>query len=784
MADRAAAVRELQRRAASDPRVAEALKARGIPLSAEPQQQEPFPFVGPSAGIDTLGGDPGEFDSVDLTGAYERDGYERPKKIDKDAAKAELLKRAETDPALAERLKARGIHSSNGEGDLHNGAAEVVADKLFGFGDEAAGITTGLTRLVTGPGKDGELKRGEDGEVRTRSVLDDDPGPIMRRIDDAVGAGVKTWRDINDDAHQFREDHPAGSLGVALAAGATDVLPAVKAFGVAEKGVGALTRLARGAKTGAKVGAVAGFGQGDTVENRVKGAAIGVPVGATLGGSGAVVAPYIVPTASKASGAVAALLADESGNVRIPGITPTTPPPVAPAVDNRIIKYAERSGGEEGLRERTDPFYEQGVDPLTGQALGAPGERGARVTARSPGDTQQLARKVANERKGQLPARVQAAIDKAFPATSRAAAQAEANGESAALSKEYTRVLSQKETVLDPKTGKPTERIKDLNPNMGAVLTSDIQKLDQLVPSILEKADEKIGRLAAYDDLDPNTLTQAQQYHYVKILVDTEIQRLKRTGEDGATYTRLTGWAKRFRNDMDKAIPGYGEVRAKWGDPASAEESLQWSSDFFDGKLRPDEVKAQFAAFTPYQQEKALISIAEKMRTTVEQATKLGVRQRNVTQPFMNENVRNRLQTVLGKEKTDDLYKVLNLSDEEFNYLSRTSGGSDTVPDLQEAADMGVDLAGVTKATAKRGFIGAIDHALGAGIDHVSAALMRRARDEVGAELWSTLPQTRRNEIITELQRREAVRLRNTNKAATGARAASGGTGALSRPSD
>lgn len=765
MADRAAAVRELQRRAASDPRVAEALKARGIPLSAEPQQQEPFPFVGPSAGIDTLGGDPGEFDSVDLTGAYERDGYERPKKIDKDAAKAELLKRAETDPALAERLKARGIHSSNGEGDLHNGAAEVVADKLFGFGDEAAGITTGLTRLVTGPGKDGELKRGEDGEVRTRSVLDDDPGPIMRRIDDAVGAGVKTWRDINDDAHQFREDHPAGSLGVALAAGATDVLPAVKAFGVAEKGVGALTRLARGAKTGAKVGAVAGFGQGDTVENRVKGAAIGVPVGATLGGSGAVVAPYIVPTASKASGAVAALLADESGNVRIPGITPTTPPPVAPAVDNRIIKYAERSGGEEGLRERTDPFYEQGVDPLTGQALGAPGERGARVTARSPGDTQQLARKVANERKGQLPARVQAAIDKAFPATSRAAAQAEANGEMSVASAEYNRVLTQTK----------------LEPNMGAILDSDIQKLP---PKYVESIMPDLEDLARLDGLDPDTLTHAQSLHYLKVAVDAKVKFLKQNGDSTGLLPRLTGWAKRFRADMDRAIPGYGEVRAKWGDPASAEESLQWSSDFFDGKLRPDEVKAQFAAFTPYQQEKALISIAEKMRTTVEQATKLGVRQRNVTQPFMNENVRNRLQTVLGKEKTDDLYKVLNLSDEEFNYLSRTSGGSDTVPDLQEAADMGVDLAGVTKATAKRGFIGAIDHALGAGIDHVSAALMRRARDEVGAELWSTLPQTRRNEIITELQRREAVRLRNTNKAATGARAASGGTGALSRPSD
>lgn len=650
---------------------------------------------------------------------------------------------------------------------LREGAAQVITNKLFGFGDEVSGVLNGVGRLIGGRGDGPMLIRDETGQVRERDALDGDRSSPLGYgkavFDDAVASGVKHWQDVNSAAEDFRRDRPKTAMAVGLAAGLTDVVPAAKAAGVADKTVRYGERVLRGTKAGAVAGGAAGFGYGTDMDSRTQGAAVGAGLGAGLGAAVPGVVEPILRKGGEAIRPAANSLYDafrqgaQSGQVNSlfgaldntgPAPAPRPKPTARQRVNRDLVKMVDDAGGGDAIRESTAIYREAGKDPLTAIALENPGLRALRVAAKSPGKTGSAADAVIAQNRLAQPVDIQSTIDEVFPAVVRRDAQGQINNMFDEASAQYRKVLAGA-NVEDAAMGK-------LAPI-----------LDRMPQEVQDLAEGTLARLAKYDGLDPNALNTAQRLHYMKRAMGQIITGMKRQGLQADEARSLTRLQTEYVKALDDVIPGYGDVRGKWAELSDAEEALSWSKGFFDRKVPSGDLKAEFADMSDAQKQHALIGIAEDLKQQVKANTKTGVRKTNIAASILTEDKIEKIKAVLGPENARKLEVALRIADNDFEKLSKVLGGSDTFADSVHFADQHAKAIATDAATGK--LSGMADKGAGWGVNSLWNALMEGHRNKLGAELLKPMTRSREDELIAawaELQKQRGL---STNNAVTGA---------------
>lgn len=520
-------------------------------------------------------------------------------------------------------------------------------------------------------------------------------GNLLMRAAAGGGAGAATgavYGAASEGNLQQRGTNAMMSGGVGAVTGA--------AFPVVGRAIGTRAGLVRtpAAAVGAGgAGAAAGGAIGASMApegSRGEWGMNGALIGAGLGSGLALGAPAVRTAFREGAPRVNALLASRSGS-----LGGNTPPPgpktrLNTIVDDEMQRMAERRGlTAEQVRQMQEEAAVTGRNPLAAQVLGEPGLQRLQTNTTLPGQSAQRAKEVIGaQRGGQVP-RVSEDIDQAFGTQTRQAAQQGVDEAYQQLSPQYNELLSR--TQIRPQA---TESIN------GA--------LQRIPPTEMKSIVDAAGRIAHYDGLTFRQLPQAQQLHYIKMGLDQRIKAMGREGLAGTERQRLVVATKNLRTAMEDGIPGYKQLNGQWMDNVQTDEALSWADEFFAGgknALRPEEIKAQFDAMSPAQQQAAMVSIRNRMLQTVEDRGRTGVRSTNVVDPFLSEGFQKRMRAVLG-DKADDMMRRFRAEDRNFAELGptlRTSGpktanvladGMDQMPSLSKTNL----LSGAIDAVARR----------------------------------------------------------------------------------
>lgn len=208
----------------------------------------------------------------------------------------------------------------------------LTSGMTLNLSDEAAGIGTGISKLLTGQNPIEGYKLGRDAE--------------RLRIADA------------------REQLGYGALPLEIAGGFLSANP----MGAIRPATSALATIAQGAKSGAAVGALAGYGSGEGFTDSAEKGVIGATLGGVLGGTISGVSTRLAPRGMNPELAAAA----EAENVRL------IRPMIDPASRGKAGSLEATAGGQnvirEGVKGVTDDI-ERGAVKLG--ANGQPLESGA-----------------------------------------------------------------------------------------------------------------------------------------------------------------------------------------------------------------------------------------------------------------------------------------------------------------------------------------------------------------------------------------------------------------------
>jgi len=383
-------------------------------------------------------------------------------------------------------------------------------------------------------------------------------------------------------------------------------------------------------------------------------------------------------------------------------------------VDKQLLRIAGRRGLTDAKAEELAQEAEAaGRNPIAAQVLGEPGLRRLQTNARMPGKTGQKVADVVKARRSGQGERLSAATDKAFGDTTRTAAQGSLDAQYATMSPQYNKLLDGAKVSSNIYNGRIAPILQTIP--------------DAIQRRILSRAGQVAEGEGAFDF---DGLPMGRKLQYMKIALGDEIKNMGSAGLDASIRRNLTRSLNDLRDAMEDAIPGYKALNARWADAAQSEEALGWADELFAGgkdTLRPEEVRAQFEAFTPAQQEHALVSVRNRIMQTIEDRTKTGVRKTNVAEPFLSDTFTKRMRAILG-EKADALLRAIGVEDKDFNELGSVipRAGSDTLPMFADLIDQASIPTGKGDMAAKAlQFVGG----------RIQAGLSENARNKVGDKL-------------------------------------------------
>jgi len=244
-----------------------------------------------------------------------------------------------------------------------------------------------------------------------------------------------------------------------------------------------------------------------------------------------------------------------------------------------------------------------------------------------------------------------------------------------------------------------------LKSNVGQ--TDSLKKL-QALPAF-QKAYNQAGKYAANDlsrvakASDPNmvggaykagALTEAEKLHYAKIaLYDMESAQARAGNKNAASQI---GDARRALTTELDSLPGYKEARQIWSGGKVTEEAADIGKNFF--KLSPSEFKAAVADLNPYDREVVKMGL---MQSATE---KVGGRSDRFSTAGLltdNENSRQKLLALVGKEELDALTENAAKWGKFTRTKNKLAGGSPTAENLTSGQDLGV----VEALSSPQGFI-------------------------------------------------------------------------------
>lgn len=345
------------------------------------------------------------------------------------------------------------------------------------------------------------------------------------------------------------------------------------------------------------------------------------------------------------------------------------------ATDAQLLRLAGRRGlTDQKAEELATEAEAAGRNPIAAQVLGEPGLRRLQTVNRMPGKSAQRSADVIGAKRAGQGERLATATDQAFGDQTRSAAQSSLNGDYASMSPRYNELLDGAKIDSNAYNGK---------------IVPVLQTIPQSIGREITKKAEAVAEGEGVQNFD--ALPIGRQLQYTKVALGQKIANMGRDGLDANIRRNLTRTLNNLRTEMETAIPGYKQINAQWADAAQSEDALSWSDQLFAGgknSMRPEEVKAQFDAFTPAQQQHALVSVRNRIMQTIEDRTKTGVRKTNVSEPFLSDTFNKRMRAILG-DKAEPLLRSIGVEDKDFNELGSVipRAGSDTAPMFADMID-------------------------------------------------------------------------------------------------
>lgn len=636
-----------------------------------------------------------------------------------------------------------------------------------GFAKTEQGLTLGAGDELQGAG----------------AVVHDLPTLIARSTPQNFGANVAST--FHDAAQQFRDSadyygatHPISgpllegsgmALPVALSGGAA-MGPTLERQAAA-RAPGLLGQMARGAATGALVGGAGGFASGDGDLNQrfasadqgaAGGAAVGLLAPPVVGAAGAGVRfagslldrlPPIAERAQSGTGAFGAQLFSGGGR-RPPPRPPMRPDAIPEPTMNAISRLADRMRMNPDDVERA--FAEAQRNPqgqVTADLFEDPGVRMLRPIAQAPGQTGQLATRVATQR-------FQAATDRIIDSLrrnlsvseSRQAAIRRLEGQYNAASANLYQPLWRR-----PLSGEQTQAMENtLKPYADDDVFKDASRRAQRI------FNRDVANGVVQGDINDNF---SRYLHYLKMGLD-DAAKFAATPQGGAMSTELRGIRTMRANilaAMDQNIPGYAEARARWGSLANAEDALDEGAGFLS--MNSDEVAARMGEMTPFEREHARIGMADAISHAVGRSGKV-VGNANVanSQLLNSPEGQQRLRAVFETpEQAADFLDTVTSQNRLMRNAGQWGTGSPTYSNEEHGADNIMSALGESAVHAARGDMGRAISRTGRQIGNlVSNNQIERTNNIVGADLLRRVDTpdaaSFARQVVEELRRRDQAR--------------------------
>lgn len=544
--------------------------------------------------------------------------------------------------------------------------------------------------------------------------------------------GLAKYLAGNDDARQkydevvkhergltkiAEEQHPVASTAGEVAGALT--LPG----GAAIRGATLPVRMARSSVVGGTYGALSGAGEGEGSQDTASRATMGGVLGTTIGA----VAPPIVESV-------------------IAGVSKAASPII------NAVRGAINPDSEAARRIATAVTRDAKADPMAQTRL-TPGEFGQNVQEGGPATvmdmggnlTRRLADSAAitspeagtalntsinNRFEGQGP-RIVNWLKETFNYPNAHAQQEAIRQVAKTVNKgNYDRVMTRHPVIDVPSeiTERPAvaQAMKDavsLAKNYGEKLENAPE-----VKTILSGPGYHIA-----DEVTTPAKTSLRYWDYVKKAMDARIEGMKRgggiedlNGKEKADFRGLTEARNALVDHLDSKAPGYHEARAGAAKFFGANDALEAGENFVTAKLGNDEARTVLAKMTPAERNLFRDGFVSRYIETINEK---GDRRSILNQIAASPAARERLEMVLGKDKSNELEAVLRVEgimDFARNAVQGNSWTARRLYDLGLAGGVSLGAHGGYNMDPKEAAAGAILSALASGGKKVDARIAQR----------------------------------------------------------
>jgi len=529
----------------------------------------------------------------------------------------------------------------------------------FNFADELAGILNSPDYMA---GRQGEMA----GPLQAIGGL---AKLGYETLTGSPGEATKAYEQARDAARQelktAKEQYPGTTLAGELAGAVAVPLPGVAAL----RGAGMATRAAGSAGIGFGVGGLSGAGEGETGAERLSKAATGAAVGGVVGW----VASPVLDVATRAGGRALT----EAGRYLFPN------------TDARALKILQ---GAQESAEKIDP---SAATRLTGQQvartpsaavvdmLGEPGRAVARWVANASPEARNTLNRMIDPRFEGQAARVVGWLNNAFHFPS-ATAQREAleAAKKTVNSANYERAMREgADGLWSPKL----EQLAGSPAVTAAMQRASTAWKDEMIaagqgamnPRITFTPDGRMqiargpGGVPVYPDL--------QYWDLVRRELSDAMQA---AGEHTADGRRLGVFARQMNAELDRLVPSYAQARAGHAHFAGAKDALEAGENFVLMKGQNEEARRALARMSPTERQLFQDGFVSKY---VEMLKEPGDRRNILNKIAESPGARERLEMVLGRQKSNELEAMLRVEGIMDLTRSQTQGNSTTTRQLIEA---------------------------------------------------------------------------------------------------
>lgn len=628
----------------------------------------------------------------------------------------------------------------------------------------------------------------------------------MLRGADAGDAYRQRVRQARERLRRAREERPlastAGSLAggvAALAVPGANVLAAGRAGRAgyqAARGLRALrNEIGNAARAGALFGGAYGVGSGDgDLGQRAMSGAAGAATGAVAGAAFAPVARGLDVATRPVRRAIGQAMRNPPGprlaspnqlnasiGVPIPpagGRRPPTQPPPEPEVPEAAVRGIDRVMRREGmsfddLAQRINEADAAPAGRVLADVLGDQGLAKTAAIAQAPGQTGRLARNVADERARTLPTRlVNELMERMGVSQSPTQALRSLRNEYQRASLEgYKPVLAQEideaavKARLDPILQRLPERIRN-------------------------EANQIVDDLARLDGVDPNTFTNAQRLHYLKMAIDDAVGAvIQKEGFKGATRGALSRLRQDYLEALDELIPGYRAARERWGSLKDAEEALEEGGRALS--MRPEALRARLDEMTAFERAHFRIGLADELAGRIMGRGK-AVGHANAAEALNSVEVQNVVREAFDNpEQAARFIESVNTGNQLLRNARGWITGSDTMKKSAQLADEGLASIADTALSAVQNPISTARRGVQEALRAAVGGKMEADRNAIGRALLTAIDngdeqaEAYLRALIERLRRRDAERVeRVASEGRAGAAGAIGGGSSLEEMRD